>query len=89
LYLFPREKETDELLSKMPKQIESYFQRITKKQKADEEKLNKKREILDQAREFYGYEVDMRDSRYINSYKKTVFLKNLIENFNFIKLKII
>jgi hypothetical protein len=48
----------------MPKQIESFFQRITKKQKADEEKLKKRREILDKAREFYGYEVDMRDSRY-------------------------
>ena len=47
----------------MPKQIEGYFQRITKKQKADEEKMIKKREVLDQAREFYGYEVDLRDIR--------------------------
>lgn len=62
------EKETDDMLSKMPKQIEGYFQRITKKQKADEEKLNKRREILDQAREFYGYEVDMRDSRYLTDF---------------------
>ena len=65
MFLTFREKETDEALSKMPKQIESYFQRMVKKNKAEEDKLNKKKELLDQAREFYGFEVEMRDGRYL------------------------
>lgn len=64
------EKETDEALSKMPKQIESYFQRMVKKNKAEEDKLNKKKELLDQAREFYGFEVEMRDGRVQETLKR-------------------
>lgn len=58
----------DDSLKKMPKQIENFYQRIVKKDKADEERLKKKQELLDQAREFYGYEVDMRDTRFFLFY---------------------
>ena len=47
----------------MPKQIDSFYQRISKTNAANEEKDKKRKELLDQAREFYGYEVDLRDSR--------------------------
>lgn len=47
----------------MPKNIEAFYQRIVKKEKSESDRMAKKQEILDQAREFYGYEVDMRDPR--------------------------
>jgi len=65
----------DDSLKKMPKQIENFYQRIAKKDKTDEERLKKKQELLDQAREFYGYEVDMRDARFVVHYR--IFLINL------------
>ncbi len=70
----------DDSLKKMPKQIENFYQRIVKKEKADEERLKKKQELLDQAREFYGYEVDMRDMRFVTQLK--IFLFDLILKLN-------
>jgi hypothetical protein len=57
------EKETDEALKKMPKQIESYFQRVHKREAQEKEREAKKREVLEKAREFFGYEVDLRDPK--------------------------
>jgi hypothetical protein len=48
----------------MPKQIENFYQRLLKKENLEEEKILKRREILDQAREHYGYEVNLNDPRY-------------------------
>ena len=70
----------DDSLKKMPKQIENFYQRIVKKEKADEERLKKKQELLDQAREFYGYEVDMRDMRFVTQLK--IFLFDFILKLN-------
>jgi len=64
------EKDTDEALKKMPKQIETFYQRTLKKEEAVKEKIAKRQEILDQAREYYGFEVDLRDSRIQEMIKK-------------------
>ena len=48
----------------MPRQIDSFYQRIAKKEKTDEEKAARQRELLEQAREYYGFNVDLRDQRF-------------------------
>lgn len=63
-------KDTDDALKKMPANIDAYYQRILKREKSEKEKEAKKQEVLDQAREFYGYEVDMRDPRIQEMVKK-------------------
>lgn len=57
------EKETDEALEKMPKMLEKYYQGVEKKRAVEAERVAKRREVLDQAREYYGFEVDLRDKR--------------------------
>lgn len=57
------EKESDDALAKMPKAIEKFYLNVQKKELMEEEKLKKRQEILDQAREYYGFEVDLRDRR--------------------------
>jgi len=47
----------------MPKSIEKYYQGVNKKNIAESEKARKREEILDQAREYYGFKVDLRDKR--------------------------
>ena len=47
----------------MPKQLDVFYQRILKKAKLKEEKKAKQEELLEKAREFYGYDVDLRDER--------------------------
>ena len=42
-----REKETDEALKKMPKLVEGYYQRIARKDQIENEKLVKKKAILE------------------------------------------
>lgn len=49
----------------MPKSIEDFYQRVYKKSKADEDRLKRKNEILEKAREYYGYDVDIRDTRLV------------------------
>lgn len=63
-------KDTDDALKKMPANIDNYYQRILKREKLEKEKEAKRQEVLDQAREFYGYEVDMRDPRMQEMVKK-------------------
>ncbi|CAF0932814.1 unnamed protein product [Brachionus calyciflorus] len=63
-------KDTDEALKKMPINIESFYQRIIKKDKSEKDKTAKRQEILDQAREYYGYDVDLRDPRVQEMLKK-------------------
>jgi hypothetical protein len=48
----------------MPKQIENFYQRLSKKDDLEDERKAKKKEILDQAREYYGYEVNLKDPRF-------------------------
>lgn len=50
----------------MPTQIEEFYKRIYKKNLQDEERLKRKEEVMERAREYYGYDVDYRDSRYLN-----------------------
>ena len=50
-------------MKKMPKQIEEFYQRITRKYKIEEDKKAKQREVLDMARDYYGYDVDPRDQK--------------------------
>lgn len=57
------QKETDSALNKMPKMVEKFYQNVDTKNKLEDEKKIKKQEILDQAREHYGFEVDLRDKR--------------------------
>ena len=47
----------------MPKQVEEFYQRIARKYKIEEEKKAKQLEILDLARDYYGYDVDPRDQK--------------------------
>jgi hypothetical protein len=47
----------------MPSQIEDYYKRINKKDLQDEEKLKNKNQLLEKAREYYGYDVDYRDPK--------------------------
>jgi hypothetical protein len=54
----------------MPKAVEDYYQRYLKKNALIEEKLKRKEEILAKAREYYGYDVDIRDAKYIFDKKK-------------------
>lgn len=48
--------------------VEKFYQNVDKKNKLEDEKKIKKQEILDQAREHYGFEVDLRDKRYVFSF---------------------
>lgn len=57
------EKETDDALEKMPKMLEKYYQSVHKKRAVEAERVAKRQEVLDQAREYYGFEVDLRDKR--------------------------
>jgi len=58
-----RERDVDEALVKMPKMIEKFYQGVSRKDIAEEEKTKKREEIMDQAREYYGFKVDLRDRR--------------------------
>ena len=58
-----REKETDEALTRMPKTIDAFYQRIQKKQATEKEQMRKKQDVLEQAREYYGYSVNLGDPR--------------------------
>lgn len=57
------EKETDTALTKMPKSIEKYYQSMDKKYAVEDDRQAKKDEIMEQAREYYGFKVDLRDRR--------------------------
>jgi len=57
------EKETDASLTRMPKSIEKYYQNMDKKYAVEDERKAKKDEIMEQAREYYGFKVDLRDKR--------------------------
>ncbi|RNA39226.1 growth arrest and DNA damage-inducible s-interacting 1 [Brachionus plicatilis] len=72
-------KDTDDTLKKMPATIDSFYQRIVKRDKLDKEKEAKKQDVLDQAREFYGYEVDLRDPRIQEMIKKFQEERKVIE----------
>ncbi len=50
-------------VQKVPKQIEEFYQRIEKTSIVQEEKKKKQQEILDKAKEHYGYDLDYRDER--------------------------
>lgn len=56
----------------MPKMVEQYFERIAKKQKIEKDRMAKKQELLDKAREYYGFDVDLKDPRYFNNDKLIV-----------------
>ena len=62
-YFFQRENDVDEALSKQPKQIEAYFQRLTKKEEQEHKKNEKQEQILNMARDHFGYDIDLRDPR--------------------------
>lgn len=63
-------KETDDALKKMPANIEGFYQRIVKKEKSEKDKESKNKELLEKAREYYGYEVNIRDPRIQDMLKK-------------------
>ena len=48
---------------KQPKQIESYYQRLAKKEQDDAQREARKQKIYDIARDHFGYDIDLRDSR--------------------------
>jgi hypothetical protein len=43
--------------------VEDYYAKLAKKDKADEEKAKRQKELLDQVRDHYGYDVDPEDFR--------------------------
>lgn len=47
----------------MPKQIDAFYEKIKRKEKQELDRVAQKKEVLEQAREYYGYEVDLRDPR--------------------------
>lgn len=60
-----RESAADKNLEKQPKQIEQYYQRLQKKYQTLAQQSKKKEELLEKAREYYGFDVDIRDTRYL------------------------
>lgn len=50
MFILLREKDTDEALKKMPKQIEAFYQKTLKKEESLKEKQAKRQEILDQGK---------------------------------------
>lgn len=50
-------------MEKQPKQIEQYYQRLQKKYQTLAQQSKKKEELLEKAREYYGFDVDIRDTR--------------------------
>ena len=62
-FLFKSEQEIDQALIKQPKQIESYFQRLAKAQEFEAQKEAKKKDIYNIARDHFGYDVNLKDSR--------------------------
>lgn len=58
-------KDTTTQLMKMPKMVDGFFDRVTKKRKQAELKESRKQEMKDKAREIFGYEIDPRDPRFL------------------------
>ena len=63
----------------MPAQIEDYYKRIQKKDLLDEQKGKRKAEMLAIAREYYGYNIDYRDPKYLNFYLLKIIKKQTIK----------
>ena len=66
-FFFSSYNITDAGVRKIPKQIDEFYQRLDKASKVQEERLKKQRDVLEKARDFYGYELDLRDIRYVNA----------------------
>ena len=49
----------------MPQYIEEFRQKLYDKQNALDQQENKKREMMEEAREYFGYDVDPNDPRFI------------------------
>jgi hypothetical protein len=54
----------------MPKMVDTYFQRIAKMSKKEEEREASKKQLVAQAREYYGYEVNLKDPRMVEYLEK-------------------
>ena len=65
----------------MPKQIESYYQKLARMQKTNEEKDVKNREMEESVRDHFGFKVEMRDPRFVNIFIN-IFIWFLIRLFN-------
>ncbi|KAK7099789.1 large ribosomal subunit protein mL64-like [Littorina saxatilis] len=59
-----REKRIGQNMSKMDQWIEEYKKRLTQKEAEAQKKEDKKRKILEEAREYFGYYVDPRDAKF-------------------------
>ena len=65
LYIF-RKELVEKQMSKMPKYIEEYRMRLHKAQQEEERQQRIDKERLEEARDFYGYYVDIKSDRFKN-----------------------
>ncbi|KAK6180256.1 hypothetical protein SNE40_012443 [Patella caerulea] len=64
-YLNQRQEKIKANMAKMPKWIEEYKARESKKLETQKKQQDKKQILLEQAREYFGYAIDPRDQKFI------------------------
>jgi hypothetical protein len=62
--------DTTKIVDSLPKQIDTYYQRLKKLEKQEEDRSKKNRALMDKVREYYGYELDSKDARAVEMIKK-------------------
>jgi hypothetical protein len=60
-----RTEKIDASMKLMPKQIDNYYQAIQRRELKEIERKKKKDELVAQAKEYYGFDIDPKDSRLI------------------------
>ena len=61
---FHREDLVKKNMAKMPEYIAQYEKRLQKEQDAKKKSQEKKQRLMDEARDFFGYDIDPRDERF-------------------------
>lgn len=63
-YFLFRQKTVESQMSKMPQYIQQYRERLTKAEAQERSLESKRKALLEEARDYFGYDIDPRDPRF-------------------------